>query len=241
MSKKTTHTSAQAVSYANGKSLKSSKTALTRPGQTSLGEVRIIGGQWRGRKLPVLTQEGLRPTSDRVRESLFNWLQLIVPGAHCLDVFAGSGALGLEALSREAQSVTFLELSTAACAQLTTNTTTLKVAPAVAKVVQGDSLQWLEQAGLANAAFATDNDQNQTAKMGFDLVFLDPPFNQGLMQPAVDKVLKSGLLNPNQAWLYLEQEKNRPWPELPSDWRCHREKSTSQVRYGLFCRADETV
>jgi 16S rRNA (guanine966-N2)-methyltransferase len=223
------------MSKKNAHKITSSKKAFTRPGQTSLGEVRIIGGQWRGRKLPVLSQDGLRPTSDRVRETLFNWLQFTVPGAKCLDVFAGSGALGLEALSRGARSVTFLELSTAACAQLKTNIITLKIVPPHATVVQGDSLQWLEQSPV-NSALPTINDTAQSHFMGFDVVFVDPPFNQGLMQLAVDKLLKSALLNPHQAWLYLEQEKDLPWPNLPSDWHCYREKTTSQVRYGLFCR-----
>ncbi|WP_232023419.1 16S rRNA (guanine(966)-N(2))-methyltransferase RsmD [Thiomicrorhabdus aquaedulcis] len=210
-------------------------TKPTRPGQTihstkttqavkaTLGEIRLIGGQWRGRKLPVVSQDGLRPTADRVRETLFNWLQYTVPGARCLDVFSGSGALGLEALSRGAQAVTFLELSTAASAQLTANMATLKVTSLQAQVVQGDALAWIERQAI---------DENPR----FDVVFLDPPFNQSLMQPAVDKLLKSSLLDSHQAWLYLEQEKNTPWPNLPNDWRCHRQKTTSQVRYGLFCR-----
>jgi 16S rRNA (guanine966-N2)-methyltransferase len=182
-----------------------------------MGAVRIIGGDWRGRKLPVLDAQGLRPTSDRVRETLFNWLQFDVAGAHCLDVFAGSGGLGFEALSRGAAAVTFLELSKSNAEQLKQNVATLLAKNA--EVVQADSLVWLEQ----------------PARQPFDVVFLDPPFHQGLMQPAVDKLFAGQYLKNDQAWLYLEQEKALDWPTLPDGWVCHREKTTPEVRYGLFC------
>ncbi len=193
----------------------------TRPGRSEMGEVRIIGGDWRGRKLPVLLADGLRPTSDRVRETVFNWLQFEVPGARCLDVFAGSGALGFEALSRGAREVTFLELASANAKQLQANVSALKTDKA--QVIQTDSLRWLE---------------NPIAQP-FDIIFLDPPFNLGLMQSAVDKLFISGVIQNDQAWLYLEQEKHLDWPNLPEGWVCHREKSTSQVRFGLFCHNPE--
>jgi len=197
-----------------------SRTATSRKGAAAMGEVRIIGGDWRGRKLPVLQSDGLRPTSDRVRETVYNWLQFEIAGANCLDVFSGSGALGFEALSRGAKSVTFLELSSQAAQQLKQNIGLLKIDNA--QVVVGDSLQWL----------------NQPATESFDVIFLDPPFNQGLMQAAVDKLFISGYVvsdeQQKQIWLYLEQEKQLDWPKLPEGWVCHREKSTSQVRFGLF-------
>ncbi|MEA1988641.1 MAG: 16S rRNA (guanine(966)-N(2))-methyltransferase RsmD [Pseudomonadota bacterium] len=192
----------------------------TRPGNsktTKLGEVRVIGGGWRGRKLPVLNAEGLRPTSDRVRETLFNWLQFEIPGAKCLDVFAGSGALSFEALSRGAKQATLLELGSANTKQLKQNLQTLNVSNA--SVEQVDSVQWLAQ----------------TAKEPFDIVFLDPPFHKELMQNAVDLLFQNGYLS-DQAWLYLEQEKQIDWPVLPDGWVCHREKTTSQVRFGLFVK-----
>ncbi|MDX1351921.1 MAG: 16S rRNA (guanine(966)-N(2))-methyltransferase RsmD [Thiomicrorhabdus sp.] len=191
---------------------------VTRPGNSkslAKGEVRIIGGNFRGRKLPVLNAEGLRPTSDRVKETLFNWLQFEIAGANCLDVFAGSGALSFEALSRGAKQATLLELDSANAKQLKQNLQQLKVYNA--HVEQVDSVQWL----------------SQSANSHYDVVFLDPPFHKDFMQKSVDLLFKNGYVN-HQAWLYLEQEKQLDWPVLPDGWECHREKSTSQVRFGLF-------
>ena len=192
-----------------------------RPAQSSVGQVRIIGGDWRGRKLAVLMAEGLRPTSDRVRETLFNWLQFDVPGARCLDVFAGSGALGFEALSRGAKHVTMLELNSANAKQLKKNLETLKADNA--KVEQTDSLNWLAK----------------SATEPFDLIFVDPPFHQGLMQSSIDGLFKNGYVKSEQACLYLEQEKQLDWPRLPEGWHCSKEKTTSQVRFGLFRKLSE--
>ncbi len=185
----------------------------TRSKQTG-GQIRIIGGDFRGRKLPVLSAEGLRPTSDRVRETLFNWLQFEIPGAVCLDAFAGSGALGLEALSRGAKSVTFIEFNSKGAEQLRQNLQQLKVEKAL--VMEGDALQQLP-----------------LLTQKFDGIFLDPPFNQALMRPALALIFQYQLIKPN-GWLYLEQEKAQPWPELPEGWKCVREKTTAQVKYGLF-------
>jgi len=194
---------------------------VARPGnlkQSSAGEVRIIGGNFRGRKLPVLNAEGLRPTSDRVKETLFNWLQFEIAGASCLDVFAGSGALSFEAISRGAKQATLLELNNQNAQQLQQNLKTLAVSNA--RVEQVDSLLWL----------------NQPCNQSYDLVFLDPPFHKELMQTAVDLLFENGYLN-DQAWLYLEQEKQLDWPNLPEGWVNYREKTTSQVKYALFKKA----
>lgn len=195
------------------------KTGRKTPNQAA-GSLRIIGGDYRGRKLPVLMAEGLRPTSDRVRETLFNWLQFDIAGTNCLDVFAGSGALGLEALSRGANSVCFLELNRDNAQQIQQNLIALKISES--DVIQVDSLQWLQQ----------------VPPKVFDVIFLDPPFNQGLMQPAIDLIFQNHYVKNAQAWLYLEQEKALDWPRLPDGWVCHREKTTSEVRYGLFKFAD---
>lgn len=185
----------------------------------SMGEVRIIGGEYRGRKLPVITANGLRPTSDRVKETLFNWLQFEVPGARCLDVFSGSGALGFEALSRGAEEVVFLENASEVANGLFQNIKTL--ASQSARVEQGDSLTILQK----------------SPENPFDIVFVDPPFHQNLMQTTLERLFENEWLAKENAWLYLEQEKTEAWPKLPEDWICYREKTTSQVRYGLFTPA----
>jgi 16S rRNA (guanine966-N2)-methyltransferase len=153
-------------------------------------------------------------------------LQFEVAGARCLDVFSGSGALGLEALSRGAKETVFLELSVPVSKQLQKNLTTLKVTNA--QVIQGDSLMWL------------DSVLKQGGGQNFDIVFVDPPFHKALMQKTVDKLFISGVFSNEEidspSWLYLEQERAQDWPNLPEDWTCYREKSTSQVRFGLFKR-----
>ena len=199
------------------------KKLITGPGNIPLpknGQVRIIGGDLKGRKLPVLNAEGLRPTSDRVKETLFNWLQFEIPGANCLDVFAGSGALSFEAISRGAKQVTMLELDNKNAKQLQQNLQALSVTNA--QVTQTDSLLWLKQ----------------PSSQVFDVVFLDPPFHQGLMQSSIDLLFENGYLN-DQAWLYIEQEKSIDWPRLPKEWIVYREKSTSQVKFGLFCKESD--
>jgi 16S rRNA (guanine966-N2)-methyltransferase len=183
---------------------------------TPRGEVRIIGGDFRGRKLPVLQAEGLRPTSDRVRETLFNWLQFEVPNARVLDAFAGSGVLGVEALSRGAQSVRFIEKSADNARQLQQNIQTLNLSER-ADLVVGDALAHL----------------SQPASEPFDILFFDPPFGKNLLAPALEQAFQNGWIAP-YSWLYLEQERTADWPQLPEGWICHREKTTSQVKYGLF-------
>lgn len=185
--------------------------------QNNVGVVRIIGGDLRGRKLPVLDLQGLRPSADRTRETLFNWLQFDVPGSTCLDLFAGSGALGFEAVSRGAKKVTMLELDRANAQQLKENALALKLDNI--ELLNQDSLQWLKQ----------------PSETVFDIVFVDPPFNQGLVEATFELLFKNGYVN-EQSLIYLEQEKNLPWPELPEGWQCQKEKTTSQVRFGLFSK-----
>jgi 16S rRNA (guanine966-N2)-methyltransferase len=176
------------------------------------GQIRIIAGHLRGSKLPVPDRPGLRPTSDRVRETLFNWLQTKVPGANVLDLFAGTGALGFEAVSRGARSTVFVERDPALADALRGSATRLKTQ--TVRVVTADALGWLQQPGGER----------------FDLVFLDPPFEAGLWEEAARRL--APWLAPD-AWIYVETPAKNP-PALPPDWRLHREGQTRDVRYALF-------
>ncbi len=183
------------------------------------GQIRIIGGQWRGRKLPVPDSAGLRPTTDRVRETLFNWLAPDIQEARCLDCFAGSGALGLEALSRYAASATLLELERAVAQQLTQNLAMLRASHA--KVVQTNTLQWLSQTGEP-----------------FDVVFVDPPFRKGLLQETLTLLEQNGWLA-EEALIYVESEVENGTPYAPANWDLYREKIAGQVAYRLYQRQKE--
>ncbi|MCT7941343.1 16S rRNA (guanine(966)-N(2))-methyltransferase RsmD [Shewanella holmiensis] len=182
---------------------------------TSSGQVRIISGQWRSRKLPIHDLEGLRPTTDRVRETLFNWLSTDIRGARVLDCFAGSGALSLESLSRYAEFALMFELQKSAANQLTKNLQTLNCTNA--KVVNGDSLQLL--------AKGTDT--------GFDVVFIDPPFRKGLAKHTIELLMAHGWLN-NDALIYLETENDVADIVLPASWQPLKKKKAGQVSYRLF-------
>lgn len=176
-----------------------------------MGEVRVIAGLWRGRKLPVLNAEGLRPTTDRVKETLFNWLMMDIAGSRCLDCFAGSGSLGIEALSRQAQAVTFLEKFADAANQLKKNLVSLKAENG--KVIQTDTLQFLAQ---------------KNSEMPFDLVFVDPPFHQGFVPQVLTALEQNGWLTEN-ALIYVETEKNHSPLVLPEHWQVIKEKTAGQV------------
>ncbi|MFP1743744.1 16S rRNA (guanine(966)-N(2))-methyltransferase [Lonsdalea quercina] len=180
------------------------------------GQIRIIGGQWRGRKLPVPHSPGLRPTTDRVRETLFNWLAPVIQQARCLDCFAGSGALALEALSRYAAHATLLEAERGIARQLSQNLSLLRAENA--SVIHTDALQWLTQPGEA-----------------FDVVFLDPPFRQGLLDNTVNLLETQGWLA-DDAWIYIETEAENRTLNLPANWQLHREKVAGQVAYRLYAR-----
>ncbi len=177
------------------------------------GVLRVIGGQWRGRKLSFPPVPGLRPTPDRVRETLFNWLAPVIDGARCLDLFAGSGALGLEALSRGAREVVWVDAAASVVATLNDHLHTLQAQGG--RVVRGDALAFLR--GPAEP---------------FDVVFLDPPFGQGLLAPCCTLLAERGWLAPG-AWVYLEAERELPEPALPSGWSWHRQKEAGQVAYRL--------
>jgi len=182
---------------------------------TSSGQVRIISGQWRSRKLPIHDLEGLRPTTDRVRETLFNWIANDIRGARVLDCFAGSGALSLEALSRYAEFATMIELQRDAANQLKQNLTTLQCQNA--DVINGDSLQVLAKG----------------TKNGFDLVFIDPPFRKELAAKAIDLLMAHQWLN-NNALIYVETESEIATLPVPASWIPLKEKQAGQVTYRLY-------
>ncbi|MCC8364513.1 16S rRNA (guanine(966)-N(2))-methyltransferase RsmD [Lysobacter sp. A6] len=186
------------------------------PGHVRTGHVRIVGGRWRGTKLPVPDRPGLRPTSDRVRETLFNWLAPMLPGARVLDLFAGTGALGFEALSRGAASAVLVEHDREAATHLRNVCARLQGGDA-AQVVQADALAWLHAQPEAS----------------FDLAFVDPPFDANLwggVLPALVPRMREG------AWLYIEAPATDDAPP-PEGWRLHREGRTRDVRYALYRRA----
>ena len=182
--------------------------------------LRIIGGQWRGRKLEFMAVDGLRPTPDRVRETLFNWVQPYISGARCLDLFSGSGALGLEALSRGAESTTFVDLHNVTTRQLQHNLQILKSQSA--EVVQADVIQWLESR-------VTDLEPR------YDMVFMDPPFRKDLV-PTCCQLLESHNLLADSAVIMSRQNQSCKHPEVPDNWKEHRSKTTGQVSYRLYIR-----
>ncbi len=177
------------------------------------GSIRIIAGQHRGRKLPVLMADGLRPTTDRVKETVFNWLMPYIQDATCLDCFAGSGGLGFEALSRGAKSVTFIELNKAAAQQLKDNRALLKADNV--DVLSTNAINFLQQ--------------NQQA---YSLVFIDPPFRKGLAQQAADAISPQGLTE--NALIYVEMENDNNNQVMPSHWQLLKEKVAGQVIYRLY-------
>ena len=186
-----------------------------RGGGRGAGSVRIVGGRWRGTRLPVPARPGLRPTSDRVRETLFNWLQPVLPGARVLDLFAGTGVLGLEAVSRGAAHAQLVEADAGLAQALSAAAARLDPEGRVA-VHRGDALGWLR--GCAGERF--------------DIAFLDPPFAADLWQAALAAL---PAVMAADAWLYVESPQDHT-PALPAEWALHRENRTRDVRYALYRR-----
>ncbi|CAK0780574.1 16S rRNA m(2)G966 methyltransferase [Gammaproteobacteria bacterium] len=182
-------------------------------GSRGPNRLRIIGGQWRGRLLPFPDAVGLRPTPDRVRETLFNWLQGVVTGTRCLDLFAGSGALGLEALSRGAAEAVLVEHNPVVAMTLRGHLE--RLAAEHGQVVQTDAINYLQ--GLSRP---------------FDLVFLDPPFHQGWIARCCALLEERGWLT-RGAWIYLETEVGLPLQPLPANWELVRSRHAGQVGYHL--------
>lgn len=177
------------------------------------GQIRIIGGEWRGRKIKVPAISNLRPTPDRVRETLFNWLANKVPGAYCLDAFAGSGALGFEALSRGAKHVVMVDSSYE-----------------VVKLLKEELM--IFKANNADVYQARVPQQLKNPDQPFDIVFLDPPYNQDLLIPSCAFLEEKGFLA-DQAYIYLEAKTVLDEKQLPTNWRIIKNKKAGQVMYHL--------
>lgn len=183
------------------------------------GEIRIIGGQWRGRKLKVANLPGLRPTPDRVRETLFNWLAPIIAGAHCLDLFAGSGALGFEALSRGAGKVVLVDQAKMVVDLVRQQLATLPTNQA--EVYQAEVPKQLK-----------------IPERPFDVVFLDPPFHENLLLPTCFYLEEKGFLAAN-ATIYLEAKDVVLAEQLPPNWELIKSKKAGQVMYHLAIRKSQ--
>lgn len=181
----------------------------------SRGHIRIIGGQWRGRKLPVPQVTGLRPTTDRLKETLFNWLQFELADRRVLDIFAGTASLGIEALSRGASHATFFEQNAQAAKQIQANLTLLQ-ATAIGTVRRGNALALLAE----------------TPNQAYDLVFIDPPFHQELLNQTIAALTQQAWLAKG-AFIYLESEAGVK-ANIPQQWQLHREKKMGQSLSQLY-------
>jgi 16S rRNA (guanine966-N2)-methyltransferase len=189
---------------------KSTSTSASR------NRLRIIGGQWRGRILEFPSVAAIRPTPDRVRETVFNWLQSHIVGASCLDLFAGSGALGIEALSRGASQVVFVDYEPGIGKYL--RAMLQRLGSSTGSVHTADSLKWLGE-----------------ATQSFDIVFLDPPFGVDVLSTVCQRLEQGCWLKP-AALIYIECASSGGLPQLPANWMLIKSKTTGQVGYHLARR-----
>jgi 16S rRNA (guanine966-N2)-methyltransferase len=195
---------------------------MTRPSpRPAAGKLRIIGGNLRGSKLAVPDVPGLRPTSDRVRETLFNWLMPVIEGARCLDLFAGTGALGIEALSRGAAWTDFVESDSRLAQAMRENLQRLKQTQATVR--SGDAGTLLRM----------------PPPSPYDIVFVDPPFSAAFWEPIAHTLEAQGWLRAG-TFVYLEMPAQMR-PALPEAWDLHRESTAGAVRYALYRRRSASV
>jgi len=190
--------------------------------QQSSGSVRIIGGKWRSRNLRFVSVDGLRPTGSRIRETLFNWLAPSIEGARCLDLFAGSGALCFEALSRGADCCVAIEANSQAISELRHNQAQLTANNL--DIVSGDCQKLLERGNTAKP---------------YDIIFLDPPFDMKLHKQA-SRLLISGNWLASKAQIYCEFPATEA-QDLPLSWRLIKDKIAGNVRYCLFEYVEQTA
>lgn len=191
---------------------------MPRPSKSTSNVVRIIGGQWRGRKLHFSDIPDLRPTPDRVRETVFNWLQPVIVGARCLDVFAGSGALGLEALSRGAEHCLFIDKHSQCITDIQHNLTLLKTE--AGETMTGDSLQILQH------LHESPEDKQ------FNIVFVDPPYSMNCALQCCQLLAEYQWIADN-AEIYVESASAINEKQLPAGWKLHRQKKAGNVYYHL--------
>jgi len=179
------------------------------------GRLRIVAGNWRSRVLDIVDEPGLRPTSERVRETLFNWLGPGIAGCRCLDLFAGTGALGFEALSRGAGDTIFVERSRRVAEMLRINIDRLEAS--------GATLIETDATGFVNAYCAAP----------FDIVFLDPPFADDSIAELC-RLLADRRIVVSGGLVYFEQERRLAMPKLPEGWELEKQNTAGNVRYGLI-------
>ena len=182
--------------------------------KTQSGKIRIISGEYKGRILYFPAITGLRPTPERVRETLFNWIAPHISGSVCLDLFSGSGSLSFEALSRGAKNVQIIESNRTAARAIDKNIKILKCDRA--KVLNQDSSRYLSRCSIQ-----------------FDIVFLDPPFNSSLLQTSIDLITKRNLLG-NSGWIYTEHSAHNQPPQYPVEWKTYRQSKAGDVRASLL-------
>jgi 16S rRNA (guanine966-N2)-methyltransferase len=184
-------------------------------GRKKAGTVRIIAGRWRGTRLPVPELDGLRPSGDRARETLFNWLQPHLRGSRCADLFAGSGVLGLEAASRGAGRVVLVERAAEAARSI--EETLARIGAESAELVRSDAIAWLRSC----------------APESLDIVFIDPPFGSGLQERALEAIDRGSVVRAG-GFVYLESGRDSvPVPPGPG-WAVFREKTLGEVRIQLL-------
>ena len=199
---------------------RSSKSSLSGGSKPS-GTVRIISGRFRGRRLPVLDIQGLRPTTDKNKEMLFSWLTPFTLDARCLDAFAGSGGLGFEALSRYAHSCTFIELDKSVAKNIAANIQLLGLSSQQAKIIQGNTLHTM---------MTLDNMERP-----YELIFLDPPFNQNLLPQTIERIVVKDLLAIDGV-IYIECEGQGIIYSVPENWQMIKEKHSAQILARVYQR-----
>ena len=192
----------------------SKRRNATRNIDSAPQQVRIIAGCWKGRNIPVIKKEDVRPTPNRVRETVFNWLQNSLPGSRCLDLFAGSGVLGIESVSRGAAHATIVDLDREIIALLKSQLELLETN--AVDLICGDSFDYIA------------NTEQQ-----FDIIYLDPPFQKVDLKKLLDQVNSANILKPH-AQIYMESLPGQLPQELPPNWQWRRQSKASQVAYGLI-------